>query len=142
MLYAAYGSDMNMRQMDERCPHAMAIGKGRIKGWRFCFNSTDAIYEAGNEEDFVPVVIWDVPKEGGNWQRLDGCHSDYESKTIDVELDNGASEVATVYIKNADGIHPPERHYFNSVVRGAAENYIDIEYLYEALEYACANELK
>lgn len=37
MLYAAYGSNLDPRQMAERCPHSPLRGTGWISGWRLTF---------------------------------------------------------------------------------------------------------
>jgi gamma-glutamylcyclotransferase (GGCT)/AIG2-like uncharacterized protein YtfP len=44
-LYAAYGSNMDPRQMEHRCPHSPAAGTGWILGWRLTFGGEDLGWE-------------------------------------------------------------------------------------------------
>ena len=34
MIYAAYGSNMNIEQMKYRCPESKIIGNGKLQGWK------------------------------------------------------------------------------------------------------------
>jgi hypothetical protein len=39
-LYIAYGSNLNLAQMADRCPTARVIGKSEMKGWRLLFKGS------------------------------------------------------------------------------------------------------
>jgi len=43
--YAAYGSNMNPKQMAERCPHSPQRGTGWLEGWRLTFGGADIGWE-------------------------------------------------------------------------------------------------
>ena len=62
-LYVAYGSNMNLGQMSYRCPCSKRIGVGKIKGWKLIFNVHADVIKTNNEDDAVPVVIWDIADE-------------------------------------------------------------------------------
>jgi len=36
-IYAAYGSNMNLKQMKKRCPKAKVIGKGELHDYKLTF---------------------------------------------------------------------------------------------------------
>ena len=62
--YIAYGSNLNIRQMRMRCPHATILGTANLKGWELLFKGSKTgsyltIEEC--ESGTVPVVIWDMP---------------------------------------------------------------------------------
>ena len=38
MLYAAYGSNMNLEQMAFRCPYSVVVGKGMINNYKLKFS--------------------------------------------------------------------------------------------------------
>lgn len=142
MLYVAYGSNMNLEQMDYRCPNSKVICNGKLMGWKLVFNVHADVIK-GKKSDFVPVVVWDIDDK--DWNRLDmyeGFPSYYIKKEVDVILDNGKEEKAIVYVMadNRKGISPPMRSYFDCIVRGCISNRIDVEYLYNALEYSYENE--
>ena len=145
MLYVAYGSNMNLEQMDYRCPNSYVVGNGKLKGWKLVFNVHADVIKTDNENDFVPVVVWNIAD--GDWARLDmyeGYPSYYIKETVNVILDDGKVEKAIVYVMadNRKGIHRPFLDYFECIETGYKENGIDVEYLYEALEYSFSHETK
>lgn len=145
MLYIAYGSNMNLEQMDYRCPNSKVIGNGVLNGWKLVFNCHADIVK-GKKSDKVPVVVWEINSQE-DWKILDmyeGYPSYYIKKEVDVLLDNGKIEKAIVYVMadNRKGICPPMRSYFDGIVKGCIDNKIDIEYLYDALKYSYDNETK
>ena len=145
MLYVAYGSNMNLNQMDYRCPNSYVIGNGKLKGWKFVFNIHADVIKTNNENDFVPVVVWNIADD--DWHKLDmyeGYPSYYVKETVNVILDNGKIEKAIVYVmaNNRKGICPPTQSYFDGICEGYIENGIDVEYLYEALNHSLYNKTK
>lgn len=62
-LYFAYGSNLNMAQMRERCPNAVAVGTARLEGYRLlCRTGDSGTYltvepAAGSS---VPLGVWQV----------------------------------------------------------------------------------
>ncbi len=145
MLYCAYGSNCNLEQMAYRCPNSKKIDNGMLKGWKAVFNFHMDIIETDNENDFVPVVVWDIDSK--DWKMLDmyeGYPSYYVKETVNVILDNGKIEKAIVYVMadNRKGICPPSQSYFDCIYEGYIENGIDVEYLYDALEHSFANKTK
>lgn len=143
MLYVAYGSNMNLSQMDFRCPNSYVVCNGKLKGWKLVFNIHADIIYTGNEDDFVPVVVWSIADS--DWHMLDmyeGYPTYYTKEIVNVILDNGHEENAVVYVMAEDrkGICPPYQNYFDGIEKGYIENGIDVEYLYAALEYSYENE--
>jgi len=65
-LYIAYGSNLNIRQMEVRCPGARVIGTSEVKDYELLFKgSKTGSYltiepKAGAS---VPVAIWEVSEE-------------------------------------------------------------------------------
>ena len=145
MLYLAYGSNMNLEQMDYRCPNSYVVGNGKLKGFKLVFNIHADVIRTDNENDFVPVVVWNIAD--ADWERLDmyeGCPSYYVKETVNVILDNGKIERAVVYVMadNRKGICHPSKTYFEGIKTGYIENGIDVEYLYDALEYSFNHETR
>ena len=142
MLYCAYGSNMNLEQMAYRCPNSKVVCNGRLKGWKLVFNYHADVIRTNNENDFVPVVVWNVAED--DWVRLDmyeGYPSYYIKEIVNVILDNGKVEKAVVYVMadNRKGICPPTQTYFDGICEGYIENGIDVKYLYEALKHSLNN---
>ncbi len=67
-VYAAYGSNMDPKQMAQRAPHSPIRGTGWLQGWRLTFGGNDLGWEgalASIVEDAahqVFVVLYDVPE--------------------------------------------------------------------------------
>jgi hypothetical protein len=67
-VYAAYGSNMDPKQMAERAPHSPMRGTGWLPGWRLTFGGEDVSWEGAlativeDQADQVFVVLYDVPE--------------------------------------------------------------------------------
>nr|WP_275588498.1 gamma-glutamylcyclotransferase family protein [Microlunatus panaciterrae] len=63
-MYAAYGSNLDPRQMGERCPHSPLRGTGWLPGWRITFGgdgwdgALPTLVEDGGSQVFV--ALYDV----------------------------------------------------------------------------------
>ena len=89
MLYVAYGSNMNLKQMAYRCPNSKIVGNGKLNGWKLIFNIHADVVK-GNKHDNVPVVVWDIAYE--DWWMLDryeGYPSYYVKEIVNVILEDG-----------------------------------------------------
>lgn len=77
MLYAAYGSNLDPRQMTTRCPHSPLRGTGWLTGWRITFGGEgwDGALPTLVEDDIsqVFVALYDVTE--GDEQLLDEWES-------------------------------------------------------------------
>lgn len=64
MLYAAYGSNLDPKQMADRCPHSPLRGTGWISAWRLTFGGEgwDGALPtlAEDADDHVFVAVYDV----------------------------------------------------------------------------------
>ena len=76
MLYFAYGSNLNHKQMAQRCKDSSFIKKFTLKGYNLCFShKTDkSIYGHANvikNNNFnVPGAVWSISKN--DEKELDG----------------------------------------------------------------------
>ncbi len=144
MLYCAYGSNCNLEQMAFRCPNSKVVCNGKLKGYKLVFNVHADVIKTNKEHDEVPVVVWNIADE--DWHKLDmyeGYPTYYGREIIDVVLDGGKTKKAMVYTmtKNRKGICPPQKNYFDCILKGYNDNGIDVECLYKALEHSYENEM-
>lgn len=133
MLYCAYGSNLNLNQMDFRCPNSYVIGTGMLHGWRLVFKYHADIIPDGKSS--VPVLIWDVPIE--DIEALDmyeGYPRYYMTRNVTVDMDDGRTLDAFAYVMQPsfNTIEEPNNTYFNCIEEGYIENGMDLDYLYEA----------
>lgn len=143
MYYVAYGSNMNLKQMQRRCPKSRVVCNGVLIGWKLVFNIHADIIYTGNKEDKVPVVLWDISKN--DWKSLDmyeGFPKYYIKKNVKVTIEHGYIIDAVVYVMadNRKGIALPFRNYFETILTGYKENGINTDTLYAALTYSAYNE--
>jgi uncharacterized protein YozE (UPF0346 family) len=57
-LYIAYGSNLNLEKMRQRCPTAKVVGAGVVRNWRLLFRVVATIEQCKGKQ--VPVLIWDI----------------------------------------------------------------------------------
>ena len=57
-LYIAYGSNLNLTQMECRCPGASVVGTGEVKGYELLFRGVATIEPRENAS--VPVLLWKI----------------------------------------------------------------------------------
>jgi len=125
-LYFAYGSNMDPKQMAERCPGSKAIGSARLADHRLAF-VWDSPGWGGGVGTVVPApgdevwgVLWELT--GENEKTLDG----YEGVENDVytkervALDASGERVnALIYIATDTRAKEPSARYVDALVRGA-----------------------
>ncbi|KAK5457168.1 hypothetical protein LTS15_004949 [Exophiala xenobiotica] len=58
--YFAYGSNMSLTQMAERCPSSLFMGKGRIDGYRWQINERGVANIVQSARDFVEGVVYQI----------------------------------------------------------------------------------
>lgn len=122
-LYIAYGSNLNLMQMERRCPTAEVIGKTALKGWRLRFRggrlSAVATVEKANGYK-VPVLIWKLqPEDEHALDRYEGWPHLYRKEMLRVAV-NGKRVYAMIYIMNEHSrpYSAPSKHYFNTIMKG------------------------
>ncbi|WP_164489127.1 gamma-glutamylcyclotransferase family protein [Ruminococcus sp. Marseille-P6503] len=131
--YAAYGSNMNSKQMSQRCPNSIEIGTGEIVDHqlRFC----NYAYIQPCSDAVTPCVIWHIDSE--DWRNLDryeGFPSFYRKEEVDINF-RGERKTAVVYIMGNDYEWPslPQKNYLDGITQGYLEHGLDTAPLAEAL---------
>lgn len=121
-LYIAYGSNLNLEQMSQRCPTAQAVGTSILKDWRLLFRGGDTNSVATVERfrgGSVPVLVWQLqPQDETALDRYEGWPSLYRKEILRIRL-NGKTVCAMIYIMNE--VRPyglPNRYYFNTIAEG------------------------
>ncbi|CAB1253321.1 conserved hypothetical protein [Clostridiaceae bacterium BL-3] len=145
-LYGAYGSNMNLKQMNCRCPKAKVVGNGTLEGYKLTFRGkykgVANIEPCGDKS--VPVVLWKIT---GDCERAldlyEGFPNLYIKKQIKVKLGH-KSKGAMFYVmadEYADVPAAPTEYYFGVIARGYSDNKIDLKTL-EIAYSECLSELR
>ena len=148
-LYVAYGSNLNRRQMEYRCPDARVIGTAELQGWRLMFkgsltgNYLTIEREAGYT---VPVAVWAVSeRDEASLDRYEGYPNFYYKKDLKVEVHELATGrtrpvTAFVYIMHEDReLGCPADSYLEGCMEGYRSFGFDERILAEAYRYSRGN---
>jgi gamma-glutamylcyclotransferase (GGCT)/AIG2-like uncharacterized protein YtfP len=136
MYYFAYGSNLDLLQMQLRCPEAQFVSTAKLDGYRICFtrksfvrdcavisiepSMSEAVWGALYELDGTDIARLDE-REGYD-KRRDRTLNHYNRITVRVEVADDHPVVAEVYVAvpTADP-GPPSPHYIGYLVAAAAE---------------------
>lgn len=135
-LYLAYGSNLNLKQMANRCPTAKVVGASQINDHRLLFRGAHAGAVATIEPfkgSNVPVLVWEItPVDEAALDRYEGWPFLYRKETIKVKL-GGKTVKAMVYIVN-DGkpLGQPSCYYYSTILEGYKSASFDVEILRKA----------
>lgn len=137
-LYIAYGSNLNLPQMAQRCPTAKVVGTSEIRDYELLFrgsrHSAVATVEPSKGSN-VPVLLWTLKDNDlRSLDHYEGYPNFYRKEILEVEL-KGKTVPAMVYIMN-DG-HPfgsPSDYYLNTIMEGYQSAGFDTEILEDAVE--------
>jgi len=136
-LYIAYGSNLNIEQMNRRCPDAKIIGISEVKDYQLMFRGSRlhavATIEPAKGKS-VPVLIWDLSKQDEAFLDIyEGWPNFYRKETMPVEM-NGKQADAMIYLMN-DGYSMgiPSLMYLNTILDGYESAGFDKAVLEEAV---------
>ena len=138
--YIAYGSNMNLEQMEQRCPGARVTGKGWLRDHRLFFAGRPDAAVASIEPapgHAVPVVLWEItPKDEQALDRYEGFPWFYGKRELPVETDSEPVS-AMAYVMGPGFLYGfPSESYPNCIREGYASAGFDTVVLDEAVEYS------
>lgn len=139
ILYAAYGSNINLEQMAYRCPNSTVAGTAMLKGYELQFRHHATVEQNADAE--VPVLLWELDSQDERFlDKYEGWPKYYRKESITLEL-NGESVEAMIYIMNGDRpLESPTAQYYDIIKQGYRENGLDTSYLETALAEAVQSE--
>lgn len=137
-IYLAYGSNLNLEQMEMRCPDAAVIGTAVLKNYQLIFRGTHSSGVATIEKKRglrIPVLLWEITARCENaLDRYEGHPHLYHKENVTVQF-NGNEVVAMVYIMN-EGPPPaiPGAYYYKTILDGYRDCGFDETVLNKAVE--------
>ncbi len=102
--YVAYGSNLSVEQMKNRCPFAKTVGIAELQDMKLVFRFHATIEKSPGEK--VPVLVWTItPLDERNLDRYEGYPDYYRKEEIEIEMtdfqkQNPKKVKAMVYIMN------------------------------------------
>ena len=140
--YLAYGSNLNLTQMADRCPEAKRRGWGRIENYELLYKGSKTgsyLTIEPKEGAYVPVGVFSVtPSDEERLDRYEGYPRFYYKKEMKIRifdevLQKKRTVYAFIYIMHEDrklGI--PSIFY----VQTCLEGYMDFNFDFDLLEKA------
>ena len=135
-LYAAYGSNLDPRQMLQRAPHSPHLGTGWLRGWRLTFGGEEIGWEgsvatlAEDPNASVFVSLYDLTKKDESaLDEWEGVTTNlYRKIRVRVETMTGTQSCYVYVLNSFEGGIPSERYLeimvAAAIEAGAPEDYI------------------
>lgn len=131
MKYFAYGTNLNIKQMSERCPYAEFISQAEVSGYKFIFNSRGTATIIPAEGFKVYGVLYEIDKKClKELDKYEGVSKGvYNREETEVISKDGEQVRAIVYIANDSTEGSPRKDHWDKILEGAQENNLPDEYI-------------
>ena len=121
--YFAYGSNMDKKQMERRCPHASFFAIGELDGYRFIINERGVATITEKKSSIVWGVVWKISRS--DEESLDGFEGVmkkgfYVKRTVQVKTTQETLSPVLVYV-DEDTIEGSARAGYTETLLAAAK---------------------
>ena len=129
MYYIAYGSNLNFKLMNSRCPRAKPLfyvndhRVNKLFGWRLSFNRYANIIKDKNS--FVPIGLWKITKHCE--KELD-IYENFPMLYSKIYLKYKSIKTMT-YVMNSNKLLKPSNVYLKLIYQGYKDFNLDINHL-------------
>lgn len=135
--YLAYGSNLNLKQMEYRCPNAQPIGAIKLNGYKLVYKGGADNYAyltiEPDKDSFVPLGLFELsPFDIYSLDSYEGYPTFYSKMYIPVKI-NDKTKKALIYVMN-DGFdyHLPSIQYVKTCMDGYKDFGFDADILRKA----------
>ena len=138
-LYFAYGSNINLGQMDYRCPDASVVGPVFLDNYELLFRRGGFATIAPKEGERVHGLLWSLtPQCERSLDRYEGYPRFYDKRKVTVRDSEGRSLSVMAYIMDGRFQEPmlPTPDYYNGILEGSRQNGLPVAALKKAWEHA------
>ena len=99
-LYFAYGSNMDLVQMGDRCPAAVTVSTAELPAYRFIINSRGVATVVPDRVSTVQGLLWKISKKDErSLSRYEGVKQGiYKKAFVKVRLPDGTITSALIYV--------------------------------------------
>lgn len=136
-LYFAYGSNINLTQMEYRCPAATPLMPVMLHGYELTFRGGGVATVIPNKDAVVPGLLWSItPECEKSLDRYEGYPNYYHKADIAVtDPETGKIYYPMMYEMDERYRDPalPSFSYFGGIAEGYWQNSMDTRPLYDAL---------
>ena len=135
-LYFAYGSNINLEQMEHRCPDALLVGPVTLQNYELQFRGSGFATVAPKKDSVVHGLLWKLtPSCEQSLDRYEGYPRHYTKETVTVKDAAGAELPVMVYIMAEPYCRQPalpSPYYYRVIQRGFEANGLPVESLQAA----------
>lgn len=138
-LYFAYGSNINLGQMEYRCPDASVMGPVVLENYELLFRRGGFATIAPKEGEQVQGLLWSItPMCERSLDRYEGYPRFYDKRMVTVRDSEGRSLSVMAYIMDERFREPmlPTDTYYNGILEGYRQNGLPVAALTKAWEHA------
>ena len=141
MLYGAYGANLNMANMEVRCPQAKPILGFNLEGYRLVFNGVADMIKDNNKSLMtigkIPIGLWKITKEcEKSLDRFEGYPYLYKKIRLKIDVPGFVGQKVMFYVMRRKGVALPPASYFNTIAQGYDDFALDKDYLNWAVHEA------
>lgn len=117
MYYVAYGSNMNVDQMSQRCPGAKPIGTAVLNDWKLVFKVHATIEPQKGSK--VPVVVWELSdRDERRLDEYEGFPGYYHKQYLNVQVGKRNVNAMVYIMNNVRRVEPPMTGYYEGIMDG------------------------
>ena len=136
--YLAYGSNLNIRQMQMRCPFAKPVCDITLEGYellfRGCNGSAVATIEPKNNSN-VPCALWLISaKDEDSLDIYEGWPRLYRKETVSVQFGKRRINVMAYIMNDGHDIAMPGMGYLHTILDGYKDFGLNVAALDTALK--------
>ena len=136
ILYFAYGSNINLEQMEHRCPDAQIVGPVTLENYELQFRGHGFATVAPKEGSVVHGLLWKFPPVSEQTlDRYEGYPRHYTKDQVSVRTADGAAVSVMVYVMAEPLCRQPalpSPGYYHAIQQGFEESGLPVESLEEA----------
>ncbi len=133
MKYAiAYGRNLDLNRMKEKCPHCVLVGKAILQDWQIAYKRYITLEPCKGGQ--IPVGVWEINEEAEKeLDIIEQYPTVYRKEYVKINF-NGKEVEALVYLINDTHPKYPDKKYFERLLVGYKYFDFDEKYLYEAID--------
>ena len=130
IMYFAYGSNMCIRQMNDRCPNNSKIGIGQLSGYRWIISTRGYANVVKSSNDDVWGVIYEISiQDEAKLDVYEGVSRKcYLKENLDILIDRRIKNCLT-YVDPITEIGIPSCTYSNTINEGILDSKLPEEYV-------------
>lgn len=131
MNYFAYGSNMDVQQMAERCPDAVVVRTACLPRHRFLINTHGVATVVPSQGKAVHGVLWEISKaDEASLDNYEGVATGFYRKAITrVTLDDGDAADALIYVARDDQPGRARPGYLERVLEAARNHRLPLDHI-------------